>query len=84
MEAIHPTSGIEIVLGDGGRCRWPEQEEIAIEYSKAHYCSWRFGQFTRDGSMSGSYCGHFNTTSNSTMRSWSSALGLCCTCYLDR
>ena len=44
VESKHPTSGIEIVLGDGRTVPLPEQEEIAIEYLKAHtdeLRSWR-------------------------------------------
>jgi hypothetical protein len=36
VESKHPTSGIEIVLGDGRTVPLPEQEEIAIGYLKAH------------------------------------------------
>src|SRR4051812_2957824 len=35
-ESRHPTSGVEVVLGDGEKLSLPEQEKIAIEYLSAN------------------------------------------------
>jgi hypothetical protein len=36
VESKHPTSGVELLLGDGRVVPFSEQEEIAIDYLKAH------------------------------------------------